>query len=98
MIARQITDLDGWMKSNNIERRWSEALVNQIKSQYPYLAKALRDQNSNRPELDLVLMVKHLQEGRFPVTASTKRGNLTPSSDGKGKKNGKRVSRGIRSS
>ena len=97
MIEPSISDVDGWLKSNGLEKKWAESLVSQVKTQYPHLAQALRDHNSNRPELDLVLLVKHLLQGRFPVTASAKRENLAPFDDGKGKKNGKRSSRGIRS-
>jgi len=72
-MAQPITDVAHWLKTNGIEYKWAQKLAGQLKKEYPYLAGVLKDHHSNRAELDLVLLVHHVQEGRFPVKSVDKR-------------------------
>jgi hypothetical protein len=68
-----ITDVPHWLKTCGIDYKWAQTVASQLKKEYPYLASVLKDRRSNRAELDLVLLVHHVQEGRFPVKSKDKR-------------------------
>jgi len=68
-----ITDVPHWLKTNGIEYKWAMTVVSQLKKEYPYLANVLKGRRSNRAELDLVLLVHHVQQGRFPVKSKDKK-------------------------
>ena len=68
-----VRDVHHWLKTNGIGYDWARATLSQVKREYPYLAKALKGRRSNRVELDLVLLVHHIQEGRFPVKPRDKK-------------------------
>lgn len=72
-MAQPIYDVQGWLKTNGIEYRWAQMVASQLRKEYPYLASVLKDHHSNRAELDLVLLVHHIMEGRFPVKSKDKK-------------------------
>jgi hypothetical protein len=71
-MIEAITNVDEWMSSNGINRKWAFKTAKQVKKEYPHLGQAMKDQNSNRPELDLILLIHHVLNGRFPVQQNTK--------------------------
>ena len=72
-MAQPISDVQHWLKTNGIDYKWAQMVASQLKKEYPYLASVLKDHYSNRAELDLVLLVHHVKEGRFPVKSRDKR-------------------------
>jgi len=72
-MSEPITDVDAWLKTNGIKRKWADVVAGQIKKEYPYLAKAMKNQRSNRGDLDLILLVHHVLQGRFPLKSADKR-------------------------
>jgi len=72
-MVEPIRDVDHWLETNGIKRKWADTVFAQAKKEYPFLGKILRRQDTNRAELDLVLLVHHVLQGRFPVESATKR-------------------------
>jgi hypothetical protein len=72
-----VIDVDHWLRTNGIKRKWAEKIAIQVKKEYPFLGKLIKkdkkDTSSNRAELDLVLLVHHVMQGRFPVESGGKR-------------------------
>lgn len=76
-MVEPIHNVDHWLETNGIKRKWADAISIQVKKEYPALGKILRkdkkENASNRAELDLVLLVHHILQGRFPVKSKHKR-------------------------
>ena len=76
-MVEPINDVDHWLETNGIKRKWADAISSQVKKEYPSLGnllkKAKSEGASNRAELDLVLLVHHILQGRFPVKSKHKR-------------------------
>lgn len=71
-MSTPIKNIDKWLESNGIKRKWADSVASQAKQEYPHLADLLKGHYSNRPELDLVLMVHHVLNGRFPLLKTPK--------------------------
>ncbi len=72
-MVEPISDVDHWLETNGIKRKWANSIALQVKRQYPYLAGVMKGHHSNRAELDLVLLVHHVLQGRFPLKEKDKR-------------------------
>lgn len=72
-MVEPVRDVDHWLETNGIKRKWADVVFSQVKKEYPFLGRILKRQDGNRAELDLVLLVHHVLQGRFPVESKTKR-------------------------
>jgi len=76
-MSEPIYDVPGWLKTNGIEYKWAQTVASQLKKEYPYLANVLKGHHSNRAELDLILLVHHVKNRRFPVQARDRKVSLS---------------------
>lgn len=67
---REIENVSAWLESNGIKKDWAFKTAAQIKKEYPALGMAMKNQQSNRAELELVQLIDHVMKGRFPVKQS----------------------------
>ena len=68
----EVRDIKEWLVSNGINRRWAHTVALQVKKEYPALGQAMKSQQSNRAELELVQLIDHVMKGRFPLRSGQK--------------------------
>jgi hypothetical protein len=73
MMPGPVHDVDHWLETNGIKRKWADAILSQAKKEYPHLGQAVHGAANNRAGLDLVLLIHHVLKKRFPVPNSAKR-------------------------
>jgi hypothetical protein len=66
-MADEILNVKEWLTSNGISERWAQSVMAQVKKEYPYLGKALKERPGNRAQLEVAQLVDHVLKGRFPV-------------------------------
>jgi len=68
-------NLESWCKSRGIELREARKISTQLGAQYPWIGKAIQGQPTPGLLLarDLILLVKDVQAGRFPVRSEQTR-------------------------
>ena len=71
-MSREVTNVSEWLVGNGMTRKWADSVAIQVKKEYPALGQAMRNQVSNRAELELIQLIHHVMQGRFPVKAGAK--------------------------